>query len=126
MSYFNCGVSLNLTAGLRALKVCKAACRPTAVKKLTILPSPPTLRPVITLVIFLQGCRERLPGKATGQGCRARLPGKTAGQDCRARLPGRLPVKSAGQGCRARLLGKAAGQDCQARLPGKAAKSMVK
>jgi hypothetical protein len=34
------------------------------------------LRPVIKLVIFLQGCRARLPGKAAGQGCRARLPGR--------------------------------------------------
>jgi hypothetical protein len=40
----------------------------------------PTRRPVIKLVLFLQGYR---PGKATG---RARLPGKAAGQGCRARL----------------------------------------
>jgi hypothetical protein len=60
----------------------------TAIKKLAI-----------QLVIFLQGCRARLPGKAAGQGCRARLPGKAARQVCRARLPG----KSAGQGCRPRL-----------------------
>jgi hypothetical protein len=46
----------------------------------------PTRRPVIKLVLFLQGYR---PGKATG---RARLPGKAAGQGCRARLPGKAAV----------------------------------
>jgi hypothetical protein len=41
-------------------------CRPTAVRKLAILP-------VINAAIFLQGCRARLPGKAAGQGCMARV-----------------------------------------------------
>jgi hypothetical protein len=42
--------------------------------------NPAGLRPVIKTVIFLQGCRARLPGKAAGQGCRARLLGKADGQ----------------------------------------------
>jgi hypothetical protein len=78
----------------------------------------------IKLVIFMQGCWARLPGKAAGQGCRAGLPGKAAGQGCRARLPG----KAAGQGCRATLPGKAAGQGCRARRHAMVqyAESMVK
>jgi hypothetical protein len=60
------------------------------------------------IVIFLQGLRAKLPGKAAGQGCWARLPGNAAGQGCRARLPG----KAARQGFRARLPGKAVGQGC--------------
>jgi hypothetical protein len=52
-------------------KVCNAACQPK-------------LRLVIKLVIFMQGCRARLPGKASGQGVRARLLGKAAGQGCMA------------------------------------------
>jgi hypothetical protein len=48
-----CGESKNKTAGLRPAKVSNATCRPSAVKK---------------LVICMQGCRARLPGKAVGQG----------------------------------------------------------
>jgi hypothetical protein len=69
---------------------------------------PAGLRPVIKTVIFLQGCRARLPGKSAGQGCRAMLPGRAAGQGCQARRRARLPSKAAGQGCRARLHGKGA------------------
>jgi hypothetical protein len=92
--------------------------------------NPAGLRPVIKTVIFLQGCRARLLGKAAEQGCQARQLGKAAGQSCRARLLGkaagkgcgaRLPGNAAGKGCRARLPGKAAGQGCRARLPGNAA-----
>jgi hypothetical protein len=103
--------------GKRELKVSNAACRPTAVKKLAILPAYGRLLNLIFHKAAGQGCRARLPGKAAGQGCRARLPGKAARQGCRARLPG----KAAGQGCRARLPGKAAGQGCWIRLPCKTA-----
>jgi hypothetical protein len=41
-------------------------------KKLAILPA-------IKLVIFLQGCRAKLQGRAARQGYRARLQGKDAG-----------------------------------------------
>jgi hypothetical protein len=40
------------------------------------------LRPVIKLVLFLQGCRARLTGKTAGQGCRAKLPVMAAIQWC--------------------------------------------
>jgi hypothetical protein len=43
---------------------------------------PAGLWPVFKTVIYLQGCRARLPGKAAGQDCRARLPGKAAWQGC--------------------------------------------
>jgi hypothetical protein len=53
----NCRESLNYFKK-PAEKVCNAACRPTAVKKLAILSA--YARPVIMLVIFLQGCRASL------------------------------------------------------------------
>jgi hypothetical protein len=78
----NCGESFNtkLPAVCRKIACNSAGLRP--VNKLVIFLQgcrarlPAGLRPVIKLVIFLQGCRARLPGKAAGQGCRARLPGK--------------------------------------------------
>jgi hypothetical protein len=48
----------------------------------------------IKLVIFMQGCWARLPGKAAGQCCRARMPGKAAGQGGRARLKPALYVRT--------------------------------
>jgi hypothetical protein len=80
--------------------------RPTAVKKLAILPA-------IKLLIFLQGCRAKLQGRAARQGYRARLQGN---------------CKAAGQGFRVRLLGKAAGQGCMAMVHAMVqyAESMVK
>jgi hypothetical protein len=92
----NCGESLNEAAGLRPVKVCNAVCRPTAVKKLAILPD---YGRYYFCKAAGQGCWARLLGKAAGQGCWARLLGKAAGQSCRAKLPG----KAAGQGCRAML-----------------------
>jgi hypothetical protein len=57
--------------------------------------NPAGLRPVIKTVIFLQGCRARLLGKAAEQGCRARLPGKAAWQGCNMhRYRGRSPYCS--------------------------------
>jgi hypothetical protein len=50
------------------------------------------LRPVIKLVMILQGCRARLLDKTAGQGFRARLPGKAAGQGYRDRLPGKALI----------------------------------
>jgi hypothetical protein len=111
-SRINFYTRLKIEIAGKLYEVCHTACQPTAVKQLA------NCRPtVIKLVLFLQGCRARLTGKADGQGYRARLTGKADGQGYRTRLPG----KAAGQGCRARLPGKAAGQGCRARLPSNAA-----
>jgi hypothetical protein len=50
------------------VKTCNAACAPAYGRKKAC-----NSAGIIQLVIFLQGCRARLPGKAAGQGCRTRL-----------------------------------------------------